>query len=107
MGNFGSKKPMQGYGGMYVNPALDEIRTIADLLLLMKSRPAFGGDYFGPRDSSDMRLEEYFDRTPYQQGRSLPPRLGNALNDDTQMQDWAGADPYGNPLPPTWARGRR
>lgn len=91
----------------YMNdPAVNEVFTIADILRLAKQRPIFGQDYLGPAGYGDADMEQYYDATPYEQGRSIPPRLSDLLQTDMDMQDYAGADPYGNPLPPTWAQRR-
>ncbi len=92
---------------MLDDPAINELFTIADIVRLAQQRPIWGGDYAGPAGYGDSDMEEYFDRTPYQQGRKMPLRLSDLLDSDMAMQDLAGADPYGNPLPPTWATPRR
>ncbi len=89
------------------NPAMQEVMTIADILRLAKRRPIWGGDYAGPAGYGDEDMEAYYDRTPYAQGRSIPMSLADLLQTDMDMQNLAGADPYGNPLPPTWAVPRR
>jgi hypothetical protein len=75
-------------------------------------RPIWGQDYLGPESQSDTDLNNYFGATPYEQGRSIPPELLQAMTPEQEeqyggdqgLQDLTGADPYGNPLPPTWAK---
>lgn len=84
-----------------------EMLTLADILALAQQRPIWGADYAGPAGYGDADMEQFYDRTPYQQGRTIPMNLSDLLMTDMDMQELAGADPYGNPLPPTWATPRR
>jgi hypothetical protein len=84
--------------------AQDAIRKISEAIGLGQERPIWGQDYLGPQTGGEMDAVSY-QATPYEQGRSMPPEMAGQLEGgDQELQDLTGLDPYGNPLPPSWAQ---